>query len=113
HCDLIDPITGTVSCQTYRDAFSGDAAEAALSPLRATGVVYADEQHRGRVGRHEITWSSGRPPIWTSDGAAQHPPPASKSPAPPQTPVAGSTSSLRAAATWSPARLAATLRTCS
>src|SRR5699024_1175910 len=58
-------------------------------------------------------------PIWTSWGAGVHHPPdvacsgASNRPDPPHTPVSGSSSSTRSAASWSPASSATTLRTCS
>src|SRR5699024_5096254 len=58
-------------------------------------------------------------PIWTSWGAGvQHPPDvacsgASNRPDPPHTPVSGSSSSTRSAASCSPAGSATTLRTCS
>ena len=62
-----------------------------------------------------------RPPMVISSGAAVTPQqPAeladsssSNSPAPPQTPVSGSVSSTRSAASWSPAIAATTERTCS
>jgi putative drug exporter of the RND superfamily len=114
--------------QPARDATAG------LRPLVIT-TQHRGLHHRGHPGRaalpgllpahprrdrvHRRYASAAVRPMDSNCGAGAQQPPAaplsgsSNSPAPPHTPVSGRISSARAAASWSPASSAATLRTCS
>jgi arsenate reductase len=103
--------------RTLSDTFAG------IAPSSAPAYVVA-QLTGGAVGVFLIrvlypTTSPGRTPMVSGPaaGAPQQPPEApagsSNAPLPPHTPVSGSTSSTRAAASWSPASAATTERTCS